>query len=752
MEILLHVPRISTPLADVSDTALDFRSIIYVEDGDESLEELQESSIVRLSSPIGGDGDACCYARVQSLDDLPSQFQRLSSLDAHEKSVVAYGSYGLAVALHTHGDVAATFISESPHVVYHVLLEAIPSSLPTTVHLNLHLPHLHDVPHATQVARAMEHIAPQLLGGTLIWPGRAIPIAWRHQPEIASVASDATLSVVSSATTTVAISTDAAASSRDHDNAATIDVILAHVTAHMAGQVDVLRHIVSTLVHSLFPTASSSFVPLARGMLLSGAPGIGKSHFLGLLRDAAAPFFYVHTLSAPDLFQTQVGQSEALLVAAFAAARAHAPALLVLEDIDAVASASTVALEQSLLGVLLACLDRVDASVFVVGTTNRDEAVDVAALCGNGRLEHHMCRQLETTPAQLAHVSARTTGFLGADLLNLVREATLASIHDHHAGVLVDAAPWEHALAIVRPSMLQSHAASHDDGRRVVVFGLQRAMATLHVALLRPLQDSTAYRAMGVLPPRGILLTGPSGVGKSHVLAAVAHDAGRLATCIPVRCTDLVTKVVGGTEKALAALFATARAAAPCVLLFDQIESLAPVRGFDTSTEQTFDRVLSLLLLEMDGFGSAAAADLQSWSHAQFVQQHVVLVATATAASQLDPSILRPGRFDIEIGLTRPDDMARRDALRHLMAATPVDVGDAFESHNALVEWLVEKTDGATIGQLHAIFQEAALASLRESIAVTHLGVPALVQTLRDVMGPQDEIDAVAARFAALRP
>ncbi|RHY41892.1 hypothetical protein DYB34_010340 [Aphanomyces astaci] len=205
----------------------------------------------------------------------------------------------------------------------------------------------------------------------------------------------------------------------------------------------------------------------------------------------------------------------------------------------------------------------------------------------------------------LADVAGRTSGFVGADLLHLVREATLHSIHvAKHPGVLHDVAAWEHALSLVRPSSVVQHLPQTSSHLLAPLVGLDDVWAALDVALLQPLRDSSAFRRMGMLPPKGILITGPSGVGKSHLLAVLGAKAQQRATCLSVKCTDLVTKVVGGTEAALAALFATARAAAPCVLLFDQIESLAPVRGFDSTTEQTFDRVLSTLLTEMDGFGT----------------------------------------------------------------------------------------------------------------------------------------------------
>ncbi|RHY35127.1 hypothetical protein DYB32_000358 [Aphanomyces invadans] len=443
------------------------------------------------------------------------------------------------------------------------------------------------------------------------------------------------------------------------------------------------------------------------------------------------------------------------------------PTLVCIEDLDAIASTSSgVALDQALLGVLLACLDQAttnQSKLFVVGTTNRLDALDPSV---RRRLSHHMSRQSTPplpSPSVLQQVAGRTSGFVGADLLHLVREAMLYSIHVAKCpGALHDMAAWQHGLTL-----------------------------TLDVALLQPLQDSSPFRRMGIFPPKGVLITGPSGVGKSHLLAVLGAHIQKRATCLSVKCTDLVcvqrcsctlwnvmsmtaplscqvTKVVGGTEAALAALFATARVAAPCVLLFDQIESLAPVRGFDTTTEQTFDRVLSCLLTEMDGFHQTGGSkggrvrprrwmnsmdmcpwmlvDMRRWTHQEFIQQHVVVVATTTTASLLDSSILRPGRFDMEIALEMPTAAARTAALTHLVGATPISLESSpFGTLDALVASLVDRTEGATIGQLHAVFQEAAMASLRESIHRNEEGADndALVEAVEKTsLGDTDKEDA----------
>ncbi len=157
----------------------------------------------------------------------------------------------------------------------------------------------------------------------------------------------------------------------------------------------------------------------------------------------------------------------------------------------------------------------------------------------------------------------------------------------------------------------------------------------LQAAVLTPLLRPDAFARMGVRPPRGVLLHGPTGCGKTLLVLALANAASSRASFLHVQCPDVVSKVVGASSKNLARAFEQARRAAPCLLFLDHVESIAPVRGSDLSTEGSFDRLLSTLLVEMDGVSSGASGS---------GDQHVVVVVAATnQRSWLDPAILRPG-------------------------------------------------------------------------------------------------------------
>lgn len=365
------------------------------------------------------------------------------------------------------------------------------------------------------------------------------------------------------------------------------------------------------------------------------------------------------------------------------------------------------ALEIGVLGTFLACLEKIKSSrhrVFVLGTTSHLDTMDPAVF-SNGRLDlivrieppgqrerleilkiltkswainNEIDSEQQSQAQFLMRLSEATGGFVGADLLSLCQKAlqiylnsTTSSAGGGNVSVSVQPRHFEEALATTYPSVLQTHHISQREKQPVStslrqpsdssssssgsykpfpsVYGLETALQMITVSLLEPLEDCSRFLSFGTVPPKGILFTGAPGSGKSHLANAVAEEVRRrgLASFVAVNCTDLLTKVVGDTEKALRELFATARNAAPCVLYFDQIESIAPVRGFDNSTEQTFDRMLSMLLVEMDGFNTNPTKMQQSLEDAEardaFLKQHVIILASTTKKELLDPSILRPG-------------------------------------------------------------------------------------------------------------
>jgi SpoVK/Ycf46/Vps4 family AAA+-type ATPase len=227
-------------------------------------------------------------------------------------------------------------------------------------------------------------------------------------------------------------------------------------------------------------------------------------------------------------------------------------------------------------------------------------------------------------------------------------------------------------------------------------------------ALIMPLRSPKLFSRLGVRAPRGVLLYGEAGSGKTTLARHVAAAAA--ANFVEVHAAQLVSSTIGASEAALARLFASARAAAPCILFLDGLDSLAPPRGADMSTEGTMDRLLSLLLVELDGA-------------VQWEGPPVVLLGATRDRKLLDPAILRPGRLDVHVHVQRPGSAQRERLLARMLARMPVAMEQLVPSTEAgtaeqtvSLGWLAERTAGYTLAQLSAMCREAAMGALREGM------------------------------------
>ncbi|CAM9283008.1 unnamed protein product [Choristocarpus tenellus] len=289
-------------------------------------------------------------------------------------------------------------------------------------------------------------------------------------------------------------------------------------------------------------------------------------------------------------------------------------------------------------------------------------------------------------------VSRRCHGYVGSDLQRLCREAAMhhmnASMQLGEEGGGVRLEDFWAALDIVRPASLAGHVlwdtsveAEMATATYSPLFGCEGAMSELCSSLLVPLANPSLLRKLGLRPSTGALLYGPHGCGKTSMARALAREARGLANFLHVQCTDLVDKVVGRSERSVSELFAAARAAAPCILFLDQVEGVAARRGYHSSSEQTFDRILSTLLVEMDGVMSEHSG-------------HVVVLAATVDISWIDPALLRPGRLDQRVYLGPPELSARRSIIHSHLLRMPVHIscpqeeggGDGAEKRRAGAE------------------------------------------------------------------
>ncbi|WFE51500.1 AAA family ATPase [Micromonospora sp. WMMD1155] len=446
---------------------------------------------------------------------------------------------------------------------------------------------------------------------------------------------------------------------------------------------------------------------ISLGVLLVGPAGSGKS---ALVRAVAARVgARVHPLWAPEVAALANQAAADRLRAATTAARTAGPAVLLVSDVDALAPADEPGPVATVFRQVLA--ESIRAGVAVVCTTSRPEAVDSAlrapdllSLRISIPLPDQALRREQLTvltrqvpladDVRLDEVAARTPGFVAADLAALVREAGVrAALRQKSAETpTVSMTDFAAALEVVRPTTM---AASTLDLASVTlddVGGLDEVKQTLTESVLWPLTYPDTFARLGVQPPRGVLLYGPPGCGKTYLVTALA-GSGR-ANVLSVKGAELLSKWVGESERAVRELFRRAREAAPTLVFLDEVDALAPVRGQATDGGTT-DRVVAALLTELDGVETL---------------RNVVVVGATNRPDLVDPALLRPGRLERPVYVPPPDGPARaeilRAASRHVPLAPDVDVST-----------LGDELTGFSAADCAALIREAALAAMRESLA-----------------------------------
>ncbi|WP_048151536.1 CDC48 family AAA ATPase [Palaeococcus ferrophilus] len=308
----------------------------------------------------------------------------------------------------------------------------------------------------------------------------------------------------------------------------------------------------------------------------------------------------------------------------------------------------------------------------------------------------------------LEELAEKTHGFVGADLAALAREAAMASlrrlIEEKKIDFEAEAIPKEvleelkvtkrdfyEALKMVEPSALREVLLEVPNVHWEDVGGLKNVKEALREAVEWPLKYPEAFMAMGITPPKGILLYGPPGTGKTLLAKAVATESE--ANFIAIRGPEVLSKWVGESEKNIREIFRKARQAAPTVVFIDEIDAIAPVRGSDTN--RVTDRLINQLLTEMDGIAENSG---------------VVVIAATNRPDILDPALLRPGRFDRLILVPAPDEKARLEILKVHTRKMPL-------GEDVKLEELAKKTEGYTGADIAAVVREAAMTAMRRAIA-----------------------------------
>jgi transitional endoplasmic reticulum ATPase len=475
------------------------------------------------------------------------------------------------------------------------------------------------------------------------------------------------------------------------------------------------------------------------GVLVSGPAGSGKS---ALVRAVAAGVgARVLPVWAPELGALTNDAAAGRLRTLSRDARSGGPAVLLVVDVEALAPRDDPGPLATVFRQIVA--EVVAAGVAVVCTTSRPEAVDpalrapdllavqLAVALPDAALRKEQLGVLTrgmplAEDVRLDDVAARTPGFVAADLGALAREAGVrAALRQKEADApTVTMADFEAALDVVRPtsmaeSTLEVAAVSLDD-----VGDLAEVKEVLTESVLWPLTYPGTFARLGVSPPRGVLLYGPPGCGKTYLVKAIA-GTGK-ANVLSVKGAELLSKWVGESERAVRELFRRAREAAPTLVFLDEVDALAPIRG-QASDGGTTDRVVASLLTELDGVEAL---------------RNVVVIGATNRPDLIDPALLRPGRLERLVYVPPPDADARTAILR--AAAKPVPLDESVD-----LAALGAELDGYSAADCAALIRESALAAMRESLEASTVTAAHVAAARRRVRASLDPVQvAWLAAFA----
>ncbi len=489
-----------------------------------------------------------------------------------------------------------------------------------------------------------------------------------------------------------------------------------------------------------------------KGVLLYGPPGTGKTLIAKAVANEAGANFY--SIQGPEIMSKYYGQSEERLREKFEEAQKNAPSVLFIDELDSIAPKReevTGEVERRVVAQLLTLMDGLSGrgQVIVIGATNRDEAIDpalrrpgrfdreieIGVPDRNGRKEvlqiHTRGMPIEGSEEErdqlLGELADVTHGFVGADLAALAREAAMKALRRYLPEIDLEKPipaetlekmrvlpeDFKNALKEVEPSAMREVLVEIPKINWTDVGGLADVKLKLREAVEMPLKDPDAFKRMGIKPPRGILLYGPPGSGKTLLAKAVANESE--ANFISIKGPEVMSKWVGESEKAVRTIFKKAKQVAPCIVFLDELDAIAHRRGFDNDSGVS-ERVVNQLLTSMDGLETL---------------EGVVVVGATNRPDMVDPALLRTGRFDRILLVPAPDRSARLEILKVHTKGMPLDAVDLDE--------LAEELDGYTGADIEGLCREAAMVALREKKDARKVGMSHFQEAMKVVRPSLDE-------------
>jgi transitional endoplasmic reticulum ATPase len=461
-----------------------------------------------------------------------------------------------------------------------------------------------------------------------------------------------------------------------------------------------------------------------KGVLLHGPPGCGKTLLArAVASESEANFF---SINGPEIMSKFYGESEKRLRGIFEKAQKNSPSIVFIDELDAIAPKRgevTGEVERRVVAQLLALMDGLEArgNIIVIGASNRVNAID-PALRRPGRFDREIeigvpdkkgrfeILQIHTRgmplskDVDLKRLSEITHGYSGADISALGREAAMKALRRYLPEINVEE---EH----IPPTILEKMEVNYTDfttayreitptAMREVfleiptvhwedVGGLDEIKQSLKEAIEWPIKNPEIFTSMGIEPPKGILLFGPPGCGKTLLARTIASESE--ANFISIKGPEILSKWVGESEKAIREIFRKARMASPAIIFLDEVDSIVPRRGAGYSDSGVTQRMISQLLTEMDGL---------------IALQNVVVIAATNRPDILDPALIRPGRFDRLIYVPAPDSESRLEILKIYTKEMPLDKAIDFS-------YIQKNTKGYSGADLKAVCSEAAMNAMR---------------------------------------